>query len=144
VPIEEYTIALGSADLKRKGGDITLVGTSSMVQVALAAAELLEKNNISAEVIDVRTTVPLDKETIVESVKRTSRAIIVDEGYGRYGVTAEIVSVIADEAFYYLDAPVKRMGAMDVPVPFSPVLEDQTVPTAESVAEMAKRLCGKG
>src|SRR5262244_2284 len=75
VPIEEYTIPLGSADLKRKGGDITLVGTSSMVQVALAAAELLEKNSISAEVIDVRTTVPLDKETIVESVKRTSRAI---------------------------------------------------------------------
>ena len=86
----------------------------------------------------MRTTAPLDKETIIESVKKTSRAIVIDEGYERYGVTAEIASVIADGAFYYLDAPVKRMGAMDVPVPFSPVLEDQTVPTPESVAEMAK------
>ena len=86
----------------------------------------------------MRTTAPLDKETIIESAKKTSRAIVIDEGYERYGVTAEIASVIADGAFYYLDAPVKRMGAMDVPVPFSPVLEDQTVPTPESVAEMAK------
>ena len=76
-------------------------------------------------------------------LKKTSRAIVIDEGYERYGVTAEIASVIADGAFYYLDAPVKRMGAMDVPVPFSPVLEDQTVPTPESVTEMAKRLCNK-
>src|SRR5207249_6120045 len=97
----------------------------------------------SAEVIDVRTTVPLDKKTLIESAKKTTRAIVVDEGYERYGVTAEIASVIADGAFYYLDAPVKRMGAMDVPVPFSPVLEDQTVPTPESVAGMAKVLCNK-
>ena len=95
-------------------------------------------NDISAEVVDVRTTAPLDKQTIIESAKKTSRAIVIDEGYERYGVTAEIASVIADGAFYYLDAPVKRMGAMDVPVPFSPVLEDQTVPTPETVAEMAK------
>ena len=81
-----------------------------------------------------RTTSPLDKQTLIESVKKTSRAIVIDEGYERYGVTAEIASVIADGAFYYLDAPVKRMGAMDVPVPFSPVLEDQTVPTPETVA----------
>ena len=93
---------------------------------------------ISAEVVDVRTTAPLDKQTIIESAKKTSRAIVIDEGYERYGVTAEIASVIADGAFYYLDAPVKRMGAMDVPVPFSPVLEDQTVPTPETVAAMAK------
>jgi pyruvate dehydrogenase E1 component beta subunit len=143
VPTEEYTIPLGVADVKRAGTDITLVATSSMVHVALAATEILEKSGISAEVIDVRTTVPLDKETIIESVKKTSRAIVVDEGYERYGVTAEIASVIADGAFYYLDAPVKRIGAMDVPVPFSPVLEDQTVPTAESVAAVAKRLCNK-
>jgi pyruvate dehydrogenase E1 component beta subunit len=85
--------------------------------------------------------VPLDKEKLLTSAKKTSRVIVVDEGYERYGVTAEIASVIADEAFYYLDAPVKRMGAMDVPVPFSPVLEDQTVPTPEAVAAMARRLC---
>src|ERR671918_63714 len=87
------------------------------------------------KVVDVRTTVPLDKETLIGSAKKTTRAIVIDEGYERYGVTAEIASVIADGAFYYLDAPVKRMGAMNVPVPFSPVLEDQTVPTPESAVE---------
>jgi pyruvate/2-oxoglutarate/acetoin dehydrogenase E1 component len=143
VPEGEYAIPLGVADVKRAGSDITLVATSSMVHVALAAADILQKNGVSAEVIDVRTTVPLDKQTIIDSAKKTSRAIVVDEGYERYGVTAEIASVIADGAFYYLDAPVKRMGAMDVPVPFSPVLEDQTVPTPESVAEMARTLCGR-
>jgi pyruvate/2-oxoglutarate/acetoin dehydrogenase E1 component len=143
VPEGEYTIPFGVADVKRIGKDVTIVATSSMVQVAMSAAEILEKQGISAEVIDVRTTAPLDKQTIIESAKKTSRAIVVDEGYERYGVTAEIASVIADGAFYYLDAPVKRMGAMDVPVPFSPVLEDQTVPTPEAVAEMARRLCNK-
>jgi pyruvate dehydrogenase E1 component beta subunit len=130
--------------VKRNGNDITLVATSSMVQVALAAAEILVQSDISAEVVDVRTTAPLDKQTIIESAKKTSRAIVIDEGYERYGVTAEIASVIADGAFYYLDAPVKRMGAMDVPVPFSPVLEDQTVPTPDAVADAARRLCNKG
>ena len=143
VPQEEYIIPLGVADVKRTGSDITFIATSSMVHVALAAAEVLEQNRISAEVIDVRTTAPLDKQTLIDSVKKTSRAVVIDEGYERYGVTAEIASVIADGAFYYLDAPVKRMGAMDVPVPFSPVLEDQTVPTAEAVADAAKRLCSK-
>ena len=143
VPEDEYTIPFGVADIKRSGSDISLVATSSMVQVALAAAELLDKEDISAEVIDPRTTFPLDQQTLIESAKKTSRAIVIDEGYERYGVTAEIASVIADGAFYYLDAPVKRMGAMDVPVPFSPILEDQTVPTAISVAELAKTLCGR-
>jgi len=143
VPDGDYTIPFGVADIKRPGTDVSIVATSSMVQVALAAAELLEELGISAEVIDPRTTSPLDTHTLIESAKKTSRAIVVDEGYERYGVTAEIASVIADGAFYYLDAPVKRMGAMDVPVPFSPVLEDQTVPTAKSVAELAKTLCGR-
>src|SRR5579884_2180449 len=110
VPEEEYTIPFGVADIKRAGTDITLVATSSMVQVCLAAAELLEQQGISAEVIDPRTTFPLDKQTLIDSAKKTSRAIVVDEGYERYGVTAEIASIIADGAFYYLDAPVKRMG----------------------------------
>jgi pyruvate dehydrogenase E1 component beta subunit len=143
VPREEYTIPLGLADVKRVGKDISLVATSSMVQVALAAAESLARSGISAEVVDVRTTAPLDKKTLIESAKKTSRTIVVDEGYERYGVTAEIASVIADGAFYYLDAPVKRMGALDVPVPFSPGLEDQTVPTPEKVAEMARTLCNR-
>ncbi len=143
VPAEEYTIPFGVADIKRQGKDITIVATSSMVQVALGAAKMLDEIGISAEVIDPRTTFPLDKQTLIESAKKTSRAIVVDEGYERYGVTAEIASVIADGAFYYLDAPVKRMGAMDVPVPFSPVLEDLTVPTEKSVFEMAKQLCNQ-
>jgi len=143
VPEGEYVIPFGVADIKRAGTDITIVATSSMVHVALSAADRLSQAGISAEIIDVRTTAPLDKQTLIESAKRTTRAIVVDEGYERYGVTAEIASVIADGAFYHLDAPVKRIGAMDVPVPFSPVLEDQTVPTPESVVEMAKTLCGK-
>jgi len=143
VPEEEYTIPFGVADIKREGTDITIVGTSSMVQVALAAAERLAENGISAEVVDPRTTLPLDKQTLIESAKKTSRAMVVDEGYEGYGVTAEIASVIADGAFYYLDVPVKRMGAMNVPIPFSPVLEDLTIPTVEAVVEMARTLCGR-
>ncbi len=143
VPEEEYAIPYGVADIKRAGTDITIVATSSMVQVALAAAEALAREGISAEVIDPRTTVPLDEETLIRSARKTGRAIVVDEGYQRYGVTAEIASVIADGAFYDLEAPVKRMGAMDVPIPFSPVLEDLTVPTADSVAAMARTVCGR-
>ncbi len=141
VPEGDYTIPLGVADVKRAGTDVTIVATSSMVQVALGAAKLLEERGVSAEVIDPRTTAPLDKETLIASARKTSRALVVDEGYERYGVTAEIASVIADGAFYYLDAPVKRMGAMDVPVPFSPVLEDLTVPTEKSVFDAALALC---
>ncbi|HRW07600.1 MAG TPA: alpha-ketoacid dehydrogenase subunit beta [Caldilineaceae bacterium] len=143
VPEGEYTIPFGVADIKREGTDITLVGTSSMVHIALEAADALAELGISAEVVDPRTTVPLDKQALVDSAKKTSRAIIIDEGYEQYGATAEIASVIADGAFYYLDAPVKRMGAMNVPIPFSPVLEDVTVPTAAQVIELAKDLCGK-
>ena len=143
VPAEEYTIPFGVADIKRQGEDITLVATSSMVQIALGAAEKLMQIGISAEVIDPRTTSPLDKQTFIDSAKKTSRAIVIDEGYEAYGVTAEIASVIAHGAFYYLDAPVTRMGAMDVPIPFSPALEDVTVPTEDTVFQMAKSLCGR-
>ena len=143
VPAEDYTIPFGVADVKRAGEDITIVATSSMVQVSLGAAELLEQIGISAEVIDPRTTWPLDERTLIESVKKTSRAMVVDEGYGRYGVTGEIASVIAEGAFYNLEAPVRRMGAMHVPIPFSPSLEDVTVPTEQTVFEAARALCGK-
>lgn len=143
VPEGEYTIPLGVADVKRKGTDITLVGTSSMVDIAFQAANQLAQIGISAEIVDPRTTTPLDHQTIINSAKKTSRAIVIDEGYEQYGTTAEIASVIADGAFYYLDAPVKRMGAMNVPIPFSPALEDLTVPTAEQVVAMAKHLCGQ-
>jgi pyruvate dehydrogenase E1 component beta subunit len=141
VPVEDYTIPFGVADIKREGDDITIVATSSMVQVALGAATLLEEIGISAEVVDPRTTWPLDEKTLIESAKKTSRAIVLDEGYERYGVTAELASVIATGAFYDLDAPVKRIGAMHVPIPFSPPLEDATIPTEKSVFEAAKAMC---
>jgi len=141
VPAEDYTIPLGVADVKRAGQDITLIATSSMVQVALGAAIRLEREGISAEVLDPRTTWPLDETAIVQSAKKTSRAIVLDEGYGRYGVASEIAAVIAEGAFYDLDAPVKRMGAMQVPIPFSPPLEDATVPTEEAVCDAAKAMC---
>ena len=143
VPEGDYTIPLGVADIKRPGSDITLVATSSMVQVALAAATQLDASGISAEVVDPRTLFPLDAEALVASVRRTGRAIVVDEGCERYGITAEIASVIADGAFDYLDAPVKRLGALNVPVPFSPTLEDQTVPTPERLTALARSLCGR-
>ncbi len=144
VPAEEYTIPFGVADIKREGSDITIIATSSMVHIALDAAKNLEEIGINVEVIDPRTTLPLDRETMIDSAKKTSRVIVIDEGYEQYGVTAEIASTIADGAFYYLDAPVRRMGAMNVPIPFSPVLEDLTVPTIETVVEMVKTMCGKG
>src|SRR6266705_5070990 len=103
VPDEDYTIPFGVADIKRAGTDVTIVATSSMVAVALGAAKMLEDAGISAEVIDPRTTWPLDKKTLIESAKKTSRAVVIDEGYHRYGVTAEIASVIAEGAFYHLD-----------------------------------------
>src|ERR1700694_3395885 len=143
VPAGDYTVALGVADVKRVGEDISLIATSSMVQVALAAAAVLVELGISAEVVDPRTMWPLDEKTLIESAKKTSRAIILDEGYERYGVTAELASVIATGAFYDLDAPVKRMGAMHVPIPFSPPLEDVTVPTEQTVFEAARALCGR-
>jgi pyruvate dehydrogenase E1 component beta subunit len=145
VPEEEYLIPFGVANIKREGTDITLIATSSMVQVAEKAADLLAARGISAEVIDPRTIVPLDEATLIASVKKTSRAIVIDEGHQSYGITAEIASRLNEKAFYYLDAPVSRMGAMDVPVPFSPALEDLTVPTPERVADLAARLvAGEG
>jgi acetoin:2,6-dichlorophenolindophenol oxidoreductase subunit beta len=143
VPTEEYVIPLGVADVKREGRDITIIATSSMVQTALGAAVMLEEVGISAEVVDPRTTWPLDEQTLIDSVKKTSRCIVMDEGYGRYGVSAELAAVVAQGAFYNLDAPVTRLTAMHVPIPFSPTLEDATVPSERQVVDLAKNLCGR-
>jgi len=143
VPAEDYTIPFGVADVKRAGDDITIVATSSMVQVALGAANLLAEQDISAEVIDPRTLWPLDEKTLIDSAKKTSRVIVMDEGYGRYGVNAELAAVIQEGAFFDLEAPVKRIGGMHVPIPFSPPLEDATVPTEKSVFEAARAMCGR-
>ena len=143
VPDGDYIIPLGVADVKRVGTDITFVATSSMVQVALAAAKMLEEIGIDAEVVDPRTTWPLDERTLVESVKKTSRCVVIDEGCYRYGVTGELAAVIQEHAFYDLDGPVRRLGAMHVPIPFSPSLEDVTVPTERDVFELARQMVNR-
>ena len=140
VPEDEYLIPFGEAAVLQEGNQVTLIGTSSMRQVCEEAALILADEKISVEIIDPRTLVPLDEKTILDSAKKTGRVIVVDEGHQNFGVTAEIASRISEKAFYYLDAPVIRMGAMDVPVPFSPVLEDLTVPTAEKVASNARKI----
>lgn len=111
-----------------------------MVHEALKAAEQLRDQGISVEVIDPRTLVPLDKETLVKSAIKTGRVIVVDQGYRSFGTTAELASTILEEAFFYLHAPIIRIGALDVPIPFSKPLEDATIPTAEQIREAAKKL----
>ena len=143
VPDEDYIIPLGVADVKREGTDITLIALSSMVQVALGAAKMLEEVGISAEVVDPRTTWPLDEKTLVDSVKKTSRCIVIDEGYFRYGITGELASVIQEQAFFDLDGPVRRLGAMHVPIPFSPSLEDVTVPSERQVFDLARQMVNR-
>ena len=143
VPTDDYVIPLGVADVKREGTDITFIATSSMVQVALAAATMLEDVGISAEVVDPRTMWPLDEETLINSVKKTSRCIVMDEGYGRYSVAAELAQTVQEGAFYELDGPVRRLCAMHVPIPFSPSLEDVTVPTDRQAFDLARQMCNR-
>src|SRR5918911_264360 len=121
----------------------TLGATSSMVYVALDAAAALAERGVSAEVVDPRTLVPLDRDTLIASAQKTGRVIVVDEGHQSYGASAELAAAVAEGAFWHLDAPVRRVGAMDVPVPFSPPLEDETVPTPERIVETALELLGK-
>jgi len=144
VPEGELLVPLGQADVKREGTDITFVATSSMVIVALQAAEQLEAHGISAEVVDPRSLAPLDADTLIASARKTGRVVVVDEGHQSYGASAELAAVIADGAFYYLDTPVRRLGAMDVPVPFSPALEDVTVPTPKQLTALARAMCQPG
>ena len=144
VPDGDHLVPLGLADVKREGDDVTVIATSSMVQVALSAADELERDGVSVEVVDPRTIAPLDRATLIASARKTGRVVVVDEGHQSYGASAELAAVVAEDAFWHLDAPVVRLGAMDVPIPFSPVLEDQTVPTPERVAEAVLSLLGKG
>jgi acetoin:2,6-dichlorophenolindophenol oxidoreductase subunit beta len=143
VPADDYIVPLGVADVKREGSDITFVATSSMVQTALGAAKMLEEVGISAEVVDPRTMWPLDEKTITESVRKTSRCIVMDEGYGRYGVAGELAATIQEQCFFDLDAPVKRLCAMHVPIPFSPSLEDSTVPNEKQAFDLARELVNR-
>ena len=133
LPEVEYTIPLGKADIKREGSDVTVVATAVMVHRALAAAAKLQEEGISIEVVDPRTLVPLDKQAIIGSVKKTGRLVIMDEEPKTGSAAAEIAAVVADEAFDFLDAPIKRVCAPDTPVPFSPPLEKYWVPDEEDL-----------
>ena len=141
VPDEEYTIPLGQADIKRQGTDCTIVTYGRMVQFSLQAAEKLAKEGVSLEVIDLRSLMPLDVKTIIESVKKTHRALVVHEAVQFGGFGGEIAGQIADsEAFYYLDAPIRRLGALSCPIPFNPNLERETFPTPEKIIAQVRSL----
>jgi len=140
VPEEECLIPFGVADVKKKGSDATLVATLFMVHKALAAAENLEKEGISVEVVDPRTLTPLDKRTIVNSVKKTGRLVIVSEDCKTAGVSAEIAASVAEEALDYLDAPIKRVTTADTPIPFSPPLEQFIIPNEKAIIRAVKEV----
>ncbi|MFN8472457.1 MAG: alpha-ketoacid dehydrogenase subunit beta [Anaerolineae bacterium] len=140
VPEEEYSIPLGVADVKREGKDVTIVSLAMMVNRALDAADTLAAEGIEAEVIDLRTLVPLDKQTVINSVKKTHRLLIVDEDYLSFGVSGEIAAIVAENALDYLDAPVRRLAVPDVPIPYSRPLENFVLPSVEAIAQAARDL----
>jgi pyruvate dehydrogenase E1 component beta subunit len=143
VPEENYTIPLGVADIKRKGKDMTVVVLSRLVHVALESAEKLSKDGIELEVIDLRSLSPLDSKTILESVKKTHRLLVVDEDNPRCSIASDIVALVSGQAFDYLDAPPWMMTAPHTPTPFSPPLEDYYIPSLEKIVSTVKRLVGR-
>jgi pyruvate dehydrogenase E1 component beta subunit len=143
VPDEDYVTPLGRAVLRRRGSDLTIVGVSRQAVLAGVAAQRLEEEDVDAEVIDLRSIRPLDWETIAESVKRTSRCLVVEEGWPTYGVGAEVAAGIQERCFDYLDAPVLRLGGAEVPMPYSRELERASIPSAETIAAAALRVVGK-
>jgi pyruvate dehydrogenase E1 component beta subunit len=133
IPDEEYIIPLGKADVKSEGSDVTVVATALMVHRALSAAEKLEEKGISIEIIDPRTLVPLDKKAIIDSVKKTGRLVVMTEEPSTGSAASTLSAIIAEEAFDFLDAPIKRINAPDTPVPFSPILEKVWMPDEEDL-----------
>ena len=142
VPDDEYVVPIGQAAVKREGSNVTIIAIGYMVSQALKAAKALEENGISAEVVDPRSLIPLDEDTILSSVAKTHNALVVDEGHLRCGAAAEIAAVIADKGFDSLDAPVKRLTAPDVPVPFSPPLEKFVLPNDKKIVSAVKEMLG--
>jgi pyruvate dehydrogenase E1 component beta subunit len=140
VPEESYSIPFGRADIKREGSDVTIVATHALVQRSLNIAEEMANEGIEVEVIDPRTLVPLDKETIINSVKKTGRLLVADEGHQTCGAAAEIAAMVAEEAIYYLKAPIKRVTAPNTPVPFSPPLEQAFIPDEKYLGPAVKML----
>ena len=140
VPEESYTIPLGVADVKRPGTDVTLVSLSRTVLHSLEAAESAASEGVSTEVIDLRCTVPLDLETVLVSVRKTGRLVVAHESHRRLGVGAEIAALVQEHAFDYLDAPVSRVGALDVPIPASKLLEDHVLPGKSQILEALRAI----
>jgi pyruvate dehydrogenase E1 component beta subunit len=143
VPEEEYTIPLGSAKVKREGRDVTVVAVSWMVHKALRAAEKLSQQGIEIEIIDPRTLVPLDREPIFNSLKKTYRLVVVEEGRRRGGFGAELAAIAVEEWFDYLDAPIQRLGALSTPLPYSPVLEAACIPSESDIVRAVRRAIGR-
>lgn len=140
VPEESYLVPLGKAKVVREGKDVTIVGIQMMTHQATAAAKILEEKGISAEVIDIRSLVPLDKEAILSSVRKTHRLVVVDEDYLSFGFTSEIAAIVAEEALYELEAPIKRLAIPDVPIPYSRDLEKYVIPNAQKIADAVVKL----
>jgi pyruvate dehydrogenase E1 component beta subunit len=143
VPAGDYTTPLGKAALRRSGSDVTIVGVSRMAVLANEAAKQLEEEDIDAEVIDLRSIRPIDWPPIIESVRKTSRCVVVEEGWSTYGVTAEIAAGVQERCFDYLDAPVRRLGGAQVPMPYSLNLEKASIPTAEDIKRLVRATVGK-
>lgn len=142
VPEKNYSIPLGKADIKQDGVDVTIVATGIMVEKSLQAAHHMQQHKISVEVIDPRTLVPLDEETIIKSVQKTGRLIIVHEAVKRGGFGGEIASLVAEKAFSYLKAPIIRLGGAAVPIPYSPILEEKAIPQINDIKKAIKKLIG--
>jgi pyruvate/2-oxoglutarate/acetoin dehydrogenase E1 component len=140
VPASDYTVPLGKAIVRREGRHITIVSYAAMSHVALEAARVLAKEAIEAEVIDLRTLLPPDRETILDSVKKTNRLLVVHEDTRTGGIAGEIAAIVCEEAFGYLDAPISRVTSLDTPVPYSPPLEERFLPNAEKVVAAAREL----
>ena len=140
VPVEDYIVPIGKGIIRREGTDVTIVGKLTTVYMALGAADKLAEEGISAEVIDPRTLVPLDKELILESVRKTGRLVVVEEDNRTGGWAGDIVATVAEEAFFYLDAPVKRVSAPDTPPPFAPVMEAYYLPSEEKIVQAVRSL----
>jgi acetoin:2,6-dichlorophenolindophenol oxidoreductase subunit beta len=140
VPAESYTVPFGEAHVLREGGDLTIVALARMTHVALEAASALAEKGVEATVIDLRTTSPLDEETILESIGATGRLLVVDESNPRCSVASEIAAVVAERAFRDLKAPIRRVTAPHTPVPFSPVLENAYIPSSAAIEEAAMEL----
>ena len=141
LPAEDYTVPIGKAIVRREGSDVTIVTFGSMVYVALdAAAALQDQDGVSVEVIDLRTLAPLDRETVLSSVAKTSKILLLHEAVRTGGIGAELAAILSEDAFEYLDGPIVRVASLDTPVPYSPPLEQEFMPTVDKVVAAARKL----